>query len=401
MTPWENTILECLAERFPRSAHAVGGRPLRINPAKAFPDLDRRRPDDYESFLEAAESLERRGLVSLSWAGRVAGEELASMTLIAPDALYAELDRVSPAVSAEASGRAAREAALTAGMAAEFFSWLSRNLSPRDIDPDTREPLPATIADAATLANALEPVASGRAPARNPRALSVELFNDSKRIERVLRAMQGSLVRAAVNGVSLPPFELADRSFPETFVAGRLSLAVSGGSAIENPSGLAIGLPFATVAALERASLFSAGPGRILGVENKESFFDLAARLSSGALPFDALLYVGGHPNRAVQSLARVFAKSGWALFHAGDLDPDGILILQELSDAAGTPVIPWMMDRATLDRYRVSGRPLDAESHRRAALVRDDTRARSGLGDLLAAILESGVCVEQEIIGY
>lgn len=404
MTAWERKILEELAERFPRSAHAVGGRALKIRVVSGFPELDRRRPDEYESFLEAAESLERKGLVSLTWSGRTQGEELASLTLLDVDALYAAIGRASPAASAGASRAAARDAvrnAASSAVAGAFFSWLADNLSPKDLEPVTLEPLPTTIADASTLANALELVASGKKAAMLPRALSVELFSDSKRIERVLRALQGLLARAAANGVCLPPFELADRSFPETFVAGRLILAVSGGSVIENTSGLALGLPFATVASLERVSLYSGGSGRVLGVENKESFFDLASRLPSGSLPFDALYYVGGHPNRAVQSLARLFADSGWEIFHAGDLDPDGILILQELSDAAGIDVLPWMMDRETFDRYRASGRPLDVESHRRAALVRDDTRARSGLGDLLDAILENGVCVEQEIIGY
>lgn len=402
MTPWERNILEALAGRFPRSAQASGGRALRMSAARAFPELDRRRPDEYESFLEAAESLERKGIVSLSWAGRSRGEELAAITLIDETAMHDALGRASPAASASLSRDAAREEAASMPAASlAFFRWLSENLSAKDLDPDTLEPLPGTVADAARLARALEPVASGTRPAPLTRALSVELFSDSKRVERVLRALQGSLSRASSSGIALPPFELVDRSYPETFVAGALSFAVAGGSRIENPSGLAIGFPFATVSSFERVNAISRGAGRLLGVENKESFFDLASRLSSGSLPFDALLYAGGHPNRAVQSLVRLFAASGWALFHAGDLDPDGILILQELSDSAGMPVVPWLMDRATFDRYRSSGRPIDAESHRRASLVRDDTRSRSGLGDLLEAILAAGVAVEQEIIAY
>lgn len=409
MTPWERAILDALAERFPRSAQASGGRALRLGVGRAFPDLDRRKPDEYESFLEAAESLERKGIVSLSWAGRARGENLVAITLADEGALYAALGRASPAASAALVRDAAKAAAADMPSASSaFFRWLSENLSARDLDPDTLEPLPETVADAARLARSLEPVASGACPAPLTRALSVELFSDSKRVERVLRAMQWLLSRAASSGVTLPPFELVDRSYPETFVAGPLSFAVAGGSRIENPSGLAVGLPFATVSSIERVSVASLaergaplGAGRLLGVENKESFFDLAARLPSGSLPFDALAYVGGHPNRAVQSLVRLFAASGWAIFHAGDLDPDGILILQELSDAAGVPVIPWMMDRATFDRYRASGRPIDAEAHRRAALVRDETRSRSGLGELLEAILAAGVAVEQEIIAY
>lgn len=402
MTTWELKILEELAERFPRSAHASGGRALRIGVARAFPSLDRRKPDEYESFLEGAESLERRGVVSLSWAGRREGEDLASIALVDADSLYRALGRASPSTSAALSRAAAKKAAATLpASSSAFFHWLAETLSPRDLDAETLEPLPETIADAALLALALESVASGQKAQTLTRALSVALFSDSKRVERVLRAIQGSLSRAESAGIGLPPYELADRSYPETFVAGSLSFDTADGSRVENPSGLAVGFPFATASAFVRAELIPCGAGRLLGVENKESFFDLAARLRSGSIPFDALLYVGGHPNRAVQSLVRLFADCGWAIFHAGDLDPDGILILQELSDAANAIVVPWMMDCATFERYRASGKPIDAEAHRRAALVRDDTRARAGLGDLLDAILAVGVAVEQEIIAY
>lgn len=420
MTDRERVILEELAGRYHSSAHAAGGRKLRLRAASAFPGLDRRKPDEYESFLEACETLEKEGIVSLVWVKRAKGEELEALVLENPAVLFSRLGRDSPTDSCADSREAAR---LQAGVS-PFFAWLSETLSPKDLDPETLEPRAATIADAARLARALERIAQGRTAPKLPRALSVELFSDSKRIERLLRAIQAQLRRAERAGISTPPFELADRSFPETFIAGALSLRLPGGSSIENPAGCVLGIPFETAVALSavapsvpKPALESAGSVasrseglRLLSIENKESFFDLASRLVSrpqsgpgpaAAFPFDALLYSGGHPNRAVQTLVRRFAESGWSLFHAGDLDPDGILILQELSDAAGQLVIPWMMDRAVFERYAPLGRPLDAEIHRRALLVRPDTLQRSALGELLEAILESGVMVEQEIIAY
>ncbi len=397
MTAWELTILEELARRYQKSAHATGGRKLRLRPEQAFPALDRRNPDDYESFLESCESLEKKGIATIVWARRAKGENLESLVLENPDALFSALDRASPSdVCAES-----RAAARVNAEAGPLFAWLADNLSPKDLESDTLEPSPTTINDAARLARALELVSKGETSPKLPRALSVELFSDSKRIERLLRALQGSLRRAERAGIALPPFELADRSFPETFVAGSLILGLRFGGEISNPSGCVLGIPFETAVKLDILSPVPVRPTspRLLSVENKESFFDLASRLPS--LPFDALLYSGGHPNRAVQTLIRRFSVSGWTLHHAGDLDPDGILILQELSDAAGCPVIPWQMDRAVFERYRSLGRPLEAEAHRRALLVRDETRKRSGLGELLETILEAGVMVEQEIISY
>ena len=141
--------------------------------------------------------------------------------------------------------------------------------------------------------------------------------------------------------------------------------------------------------------------GTVLGIENKETFYALADTFAPAFSSFSLHVYVGGHPNRAVQSLFSLLARSGWQLFHTGDLDPDGILILQELSDAAGTPVTPWMMDCTVFDDYFEQGRILDADMHTRALRVRDDTRSRNGLGELLDRITSTGIGIEQEIISY
>lgn len=401
MTQRERDILEVLAERFPSSAHAAGGKNLRIRVNAAFPDLDRKKPDEYESFLEAAESLEKQGVLSISWKGKRAGEEIAGLTLADPDRLYAILGSESPVSHSERLRTIARDISETlTGDNAEFFSWLGESLSPRDIDMKTGEPTDASFRDASALAAALGDITVGTRELRLTRALSVELFSDSKRIEELLRIFQPLVRKAERAGVAVPPFELVDRSFPETLVAGPCRFLCNDGILLDNPSGMIIGLPFESVLKLD--SLEQGGQtATVLGIENKETFYTLSRIFSPDFPSFSLLVYVGGHPNRAVQALFSLLARSGWQLFHTGDLDPDGILILQELSDAAGMPVIPWMMDCAVFEQYRGQGRKLDTDMHTRALRVRDDTCSRFGLGELLDRILSTGIGVEQEIISY
>jgi hypothetical protein len=94
-------------------------------------------------------------------------------------------------------------------------------------------------------------------------------------------------------------------------------------------------------------------------------------------------------------------AESGFAFSHAGDLDPDGILILQELGDIAGKPVQPLRMEKAVFDQYLPCGRKLEPSMLKRTKLISQKTRAIPGMEDLICRIEETGMGVEQEIINY
>lgn len=401
MTFWEGRILAALAERYPASAAALGGRELRLRSDMLFSDFDAAPPDERESFLEAAEALELAGLVSLRWEGR-RGEELRSLVLVDPEGLFRRLGRSSPAEEAESSRAAARRCAAegATGPCGPFFGYLSLKLDPQDAAAglDAR-----AVADLAHLFSAMDslPLAregGGPAAGITPRALSVRLYADSKRLERLLGLFRPMLQRAAREGVMLPDLSSLERSFPETLVAGRLSFDAGSAGKIENGTGLVLGLPGRTARSLE--SVLPLGVGRApraLGVENKESFYALAESRGD----FDCIFYTAGHPNPAVADLAGALARSGFALFHAGDLDPDGILILQELREAAGREVLPFKMDGTTFDRYRAYGRPLDGSMMERVSRISEATMALPGLRGLVERILSTGVGVEQEIIDY
>jgi hypothetical protein len=79
---------------------------------------------------------------------------------------------------------------------------------------------------------------------------------------------------------------------------------------------------------------------------------------------------------------------------HFGDLDPEGLLILQELERAVGRSVQPSMTDRQTYLEYLPHGRPLSQASLRRLSEVTHEV-----LRPLAAEMARKGKGVEQQVI--
>jgi hypothetical protein len=454
LTHWEKLIVGTFAQRYPGSAAATGneGRSLRLRPDSVFPGLDRASPDDRESFLEAAESLERRGLLSLVWARHRKGEALSALICRDPELLFELAGRPSPktiaedvrdlartvAAAAEAYRRTMNGAAGIASEETALFSFLAENFTPLDaasgvdaaaltdlarltgflFKKDGEEPPPGIGEKSGTLPEFLpEGTPPGRPRGITTRALSVALYGNSKRLEALIGLFNPLLNRARRQGIAIPDFSFLDRSFPETFIAGKIALCFGEDepsrppeTPLVNAGGNILGLPLGTILKLRRIKPLEkeAAPGvpgltasepapAVLTIENKETFFALAESLPGYA----CFLYTGGHPNRAVRALVSLLAESGFAFYHAGDLDPEGILILQELGEIAGKQVRPLNMDKAVFDSYLPCGRKLEPSMLKRTKLISQKTRAIPGMEELIARIEETGMGVEQEIINY
>lgn len=415
MTDAARGICRELARRYPSSAAARGGTPLRLSVDRAFPSLASSPPDARESFLDAAEFLEARGLVSLSWKRFRQGDELSGITLLDPPALFALLEQAFPPDEMEQARAAALDAARRLERRPEhegsrsYLLWLADNLRPTDTVAEGRDgavaqALSPMVADFGRLLGALPAVTrNGALCGTTLRALSIELFSDSKRIEALVRDITPLLGRARRAGVAVPDLSALDRTYPETLVSGPLAFVLDNGDCISNPAGVPLGVPLGTAGRIQSIGLLADQGGgsqpRLLTVENLETFYALASRQDPSLS--DAIMYCGGHPNRAVRFLLAACARSGFSLAHAGDLDPDGILILQELSDCAGARVGPLRMDAATFDAHVGHARSLDGPALKRASAIRADTRALPGIAGLLDRILSTGKGVEQEIISY
>jgi hypothetical protein len=177
-----------------------------------------------------------------------------------------------------------------------------------------------------------------------------------------------------------------------------------------NTSGNILGFPLESAEEINTIRLVSDKKTKsVLTVENKETFYALAGARKHNAPRnngselslFDCFLYAGGYSNRAAAELIKILAASGFDFYHAGDLDPDGILILQHIQDIAGKPVAPVRMDAATFDQYRPWARILTKPMLKQGSKIRDETKAIPGIAGLLRRIEETGLGVEQEIIDY
>jgi hypothetical protein len=323
-------------------------------------------------------------MVSLVWLKRRNHEELSSIVCAVGDALFAGAGMVPPSIRMAPI----RDVATRSGL--PFFTFLAENLSMTDMARGIDE---QAVEDLASLAAY---ITQNPDQGLTPRALSVSLYADSKRLETLLTLFRKMLNRAVTQGLKVPDFSSLTRSFPDTMIAGRVAFRVSGYE-MANETGSIFGLPLSTLEKISTARPLKTRAPSALSIENKETFYALSERLSN----FDCLFYTGGYPNAAVQALVSLLASSGFTLYHAGDLDIDGILILQELARCAGQTVMPFRMDSTTFDEYAQYGRKLQKTMLHYAHRINETTRTLPGIAELIARIEETGVGIEQEIIDY
>jgi hypothetical protein len=438
MMIWEQRIINAFIEKYPGSAAAEGGRPLRIKAERIFPLFDSAPPSERESFLEAAETLESRRtqdteerLVSIKWVRKCKGEKIEAIIFEKPEALFALTGKASPVLTAvEARGAAQTVAQATKLQIADLFFFLAKNIDSQDV-------VRGLDAQAVNDLERLFAFLAGHRDAfggMTPRAVSVLLYNDSKRMETILKLFSALLVKAYREDIPVPDISCLDRSFSEVWLAGSISFVFkdtaegaphrgqgappgkrqASGSRLDNSSGIVIGLPLSVILEIgqievigtEASDLFPdndpAKAPSVLMVENKETFYALAEQFTGeGRTGYKALLYTGGYPNRAVQALVALLAESGFSLYHAGDLDIDGILILQELTKAASKPIQPVKMDGATFDRYQHCGRKLDSTMLKYTSRISGTSLSIPGIAELVDRIQETKLGIEQEIIDY
>ena len=378
ITPTARRILERFAESYPHSAHYRGGRKLR---KAGWHLLLPRIAEEVEAkhrFLDAVDELVRAGIISVKWRRYREGDEVEALYLEQPGELYRLLGRRSP-VEAQA---ALRSALAEAREATEARHSLARTVAGY-LGALLEASHPVPFADETELRDALRllSLTSEEAGSLPLRALSVRLFSDSKRIEALIRSIDAATRSAA--GVRASEVLGLNRSYPEATIALHGALVFAGGREWLL-SGETVSLPQATLDNLTAIRF----DGPLLSVENKESFGVHARRLRRGAV-----LYSGGHPNRAVQALLALAAAAAGDVLHSGDMDPEGLLIYQEI--AASVPRLrPHLMGPDIYRRYLRFGRPL---TERELALLGRVTREE--LSALVGEMQAHRRAVEQEVV--
>ncbi len=390
-------VLVEFADSFPQSAHYRGGRKLRKGGwDQVFPGLNT-DVETKERFLDAVDELVALGLVSVRWKRFREGSDVEALYLEDAERLFALLARTSPddlrlemlaalrggawSVPVDPPLAALRDAARTHLLAAI----------------ERRHPVP--VGDAVELHDlailfSISPDDARRFPLR---ALSVRLFRDSKRLERLLPVADRLTRRAA--GVAISAELGLGRAYPDASFALHGSL-VFGGDPPQRwrCDAQVVTLPAATIERIASITFAAAAP-EVLSVENKETFYTLAERLGAGALSprVHAVAYCGGHPHAAFIALLSRCAAAGARLHHFGDLDPDGLLILAELHRALDVEVRPFLMDVPTYRSYLRYG--YEPPAARLELLAASQTSLPIPVRPLAAEILAHRRGVEQEVI--
>jgi hypothetical protein len=401
MTERARRILEVFAESYPTSAHYQGGRKLRkAGWEEVFPHIVS-DVEEKSDFLDAVDELVTAGILSVKWKRFREGDDLEALYLENPSALFSALKIPSP----ESVARAMIAVLDAPDWSIPPLADLAAHLRPRIAAGhpvavrDVRE-----LEDLARLFS-LSPEEAAASPLR---ALSARLYGDTKRLERLL-PVADRLARAIGSSAVSERLRLV-RSYPEVALALWGKIAFEGGATTWECRGEILSLPLSTAERIRAIELAAPSEGAgtpprglaVLSIENKETFHVLTGQALRGgfqALPAGvaAIVYTAGHPNEAVKSFLRECVGAGAHLLHYGDMDPDGILILQEIQEAAGTAVTPWLMTAALHRQYGRFGYALDRTQMARLVLVRE--QASGDLCELAAEIAATGVGVEQEVI--
>jgi len=419
-TNWKKKIIHALISHYFASASDAGEdrSSLRIRSALFFPDFESAAPDEKKAYLEAVEYLERKKVIKIRWENRSKGEHLKTITCENFEKLFREAGRPFPRTEAEKT-RAMLGAkvqvlkgSLTdmkgdkeqAEKVITLLEFLSRHFGLREI----RQGLNQKIMD--DLVRLLEfHFKPSQLEKITSRALSILLYQDSKHLED-LPAFCNHLFARLQKTIPIPDITFMVRSYPETLISGKIIIQYKNfQTPLHNANGHIVGFPLETVekiAAIKPIRRWSIKPPAktVLIIENKETFYALGTPQKHKAnkhLQYDCFLYAGGYPNRAVVALIKILAASQFTFYYAGDMDPDGILILQHIIDFAGKPITPVKMDAATFDQYRHWARTLTKPMLSQMERIREETKALPGIQNLIQRIEETGLGVEQEIVDY
>jgi len=416
MTSWEKKILdEFISHYFNSASETEENRSvLRVRSSLLFPDFDTSHTDEKESYLEAAESLQRKGIINLNWEKWSKGERLKTLSCENFEKIFEEAGRLYPKTEAEKirsmlgekvqvikeSTLPDRDTVQTEKIIS-LLEFLSLHFSPREIGQGIDQ---RTMEDFIRLLEFCS--VSAQWEKLTTRALSILLYRDSKRLENLL-SLCNPLLSLAQKTVSIPDLSFLERSYPETMIAGKIIIQFKNQEPpMVNTGGHILGIPLESAEMIEAIKPVSEKKEKnVLTIENKETFYALGSpqkhNEGKALSRYDCFLYIGGYSNRAATAIVKTLAASGFSFYHAGDLDPDGVLILQHIQELAEKPVVPVRMDAVTFDQYQKWARSLTKPMLRQIEKIREETKSNPDLAGLLRRIEETGMGVEQEIIDY
>ncbi|MCI6731487.1 MAG: DUF2220 family protein [Lachnospiraceae bacterium] len=233
------------------------------------------------------------------------------------------------------------------------------------------------------------------------RELSISFFSDSKKFEKSYRSkvctwlrkygdfeslLEGIDDKREIEQIILGEFNIsANPSY--VYFKGNAAIIFDNGNIIRTEKDFPIAL---SSVALEHVSDISIGAEAVMTVENLTSF----NRVKDEKYFY---IFLSGYHNTVKQKmLVNIFRHNeGLKWFHFGDMDPDGLYIVEHLKKGTGIPFETYHMSVSDLKRYRKFSKPLTKNDEAKAKSLLENGKYT----ELLQYMLSEGCKLEQEIV--
>lgn len=303
-----------------------------------------------EEFHSACRGAERQGAIEIEW-DPLAGKEgqIARLVLLDPDKLAAILHATPLWDSYRKAETALARSMNTPSVQALLAAW-REGKRPRAIGPEQV----GDVLDALRVISAIEQSGGDDIPVRQ---LSAQLFNDSKRIEKLLAVLDYLTQEDETCTLARQPEDILAAlglvKFPQpVLIAGRAVAHFTNGSTLGMPT------PYIGLAPQSLARVEASRDARyILTVENYTTFNEIA---KGKAGPVEGVvIYTAGMPS---PSFLRVYAMAidgsfpEVPIYHWGDIDLGGYRIADVLARHAGERgrrLLLWNMNPGNIDGIR------------------------------------------------
>lgn len=410
MSDWQGRILSLLIERYERSAlykQGEGKRRIMISVSKDLaPRMD--RLDEKAAFIEALETLQRKGLITIDWEPMNEGNLAKRIILTSsPESLktaYALIGKSftrSVADSCEAEictlCRSLPECPLRTFLLQEGAMLAESHHLPRfftDNEKTNTDILKSLAFASQNDEEILE------------RVVSTRLFGDSKYFERELKGKCISIIKAAYKK-EFADIDDEDIDYLALFSIVRYSeeFAFSGNLSAQMKSGTVINFgafPHGSVllsSALGDIDSISIAAKKVLFIENKANYVHYITHEKGND---ELVVYHGGCYSPAKKRFFALIAKAldkECHIQHWSDIDLGGFRIFMRLKTELFQNLEPFRMDEETLATHRKDAIPITDRTYlaHMKAMAEDPRYAL--FSPLLHYMLENRIKLEQEAL--
>lgn len=392
LAPLTRQILNILLDRFerPKRQTVVRVRLKEINDYASGPRAETHA---------ALTNLASQNLIHLQWVKHEAGNWLEAVDLIPEQAtaIYQLLQRAPRAAREHTLRNLLNAQSPQSSWHADFLEWTAkqldehRSVAPLDLDdPDSN----------ADFLRALTAVANLRAPVLE-RALSVQLFSNSKRLETlrgklitVLRRFDSVETTFIDDDDAILRLHWLERTPEYVPVSGPLVLQ---SGAMEMDVGAFTPSVALSALMLRQARVVRVPARHVVTIENATSFSE--AVVAQSVPPESLLIFTGGFSSPTIIQLLQAMraAQTSLQFWHWGDMDVGGLRIFAHLRSQVDS-MQPLGMDSETFESHRAYAQPL-SQKERDSLLALASLPLLSDCFGLIDAMLAASQKLEQEAI--